>query len=373
MANAKKLPSGNWRVLVFNGYKYVDGKRKRDYISITATTENEANYLALEHELHYKEISRDSTKMKLSEAIDKYIAMSGNILSPTTIQGYKKIKKNNFQNIMDTQLYKLTAQKLNEEINNEIKRPSKQRGTKDCTKGLSPKTVINAYGLISAVLNEFHPKLDTSRVRMPEKQKIIKEVLPPEIIFDAVKGTSVELPVLLAMWLSFSMSEIRGLTKSKSINGDYITIRETVVDVAGKVITKDAAKEYERIRRHRIPPYIKTLIAKTDPTDDRLITVSAGAITSKFYRILQRNNLPHMRFHDLRHINASVMVELNVPDKYAQERGGWKTEHTMKEVYQHTFSKARKEIDDKIDEYFESKMQHKMQHKKLKYRILRGF
>ena len=35
----------------------------------------------------------------------------------------------------------------------------------------------------------------------------------------------IELAVLLAMWLSFTQSEIRGLTKSKSIDGDYITIK----------------------------------------------------------------------------------------------------------------------------------------------------
>lgn len=51
-------------------------------------------------------------------------------------------------------------------------------------------------------------------------------------------------------------------------------------------------------------------------------------------------------------MNASVMLALNVPDKYAMERGGWSTNNIMKSVYQHTFSAERKAVDDRIDDYF---------------------
>lgn len=35
------------------------------------------------------------------------------------------------------------------------------------------------------------------------------------------------------------------------------------------------------------------------------------------------------------------------------ERGGWKTPHTMKRVYQHTFNSEREKVDDLIDNFFE--------------------
>lgn len=69
-----------------------------------------------------------------------------------------------------------------------------------------------------------------------------------------------------------------------------------------------------------------------------------------------------MTFHDLRHVNASVMVQLGVPDKYAMERGGWSTTSTLKSVYQHTFTTEREIIDKRIDDYFNDIMQHEMQH-----------
>ena len=61
-----------------------------------------------------------------------------------------------------------------------------------------------------------------------------------------------------------------------------------------------------------------------------------------------------MNFHKLRHVNASVMAALRIPDKYALERGGWKTDYVMKQVYTHTFSDKRIETDTIIDSYFES-------------------
>ena len=51
-------------------------------------------------------------------------------------------------------------------------------------------------------------------------------------------------------------------------------------------------------------------------------------------------------------MNASVMLALGIPDKYAMERGGWSTNSTLKNVYQHTFSEERKRVDEKIDNYF---------------------
>ena len=47
------------------------------------------------------------------------------------------------------------------------------------------------------------------------------------------------------------------------------------------------------------------------------------------------------------------MLQLHVPDKYAMARGKWKTDATMKRVYQETFSKERKRVDRMIDVYFE--------------------
>ena len=95
---------------------------------------------------------------------------------------------------------------------------------------------------------------------------------------------------------------------------------------------------------------------------DTIVPESGKVIYHRWKRLLQRNNLPPLTFHDLRHVNASVMAMLRVPDKYAQERGGWKSDSIMKSVYMETFSDERKRIDAVIDAYFENMMQHDIQH-----------
>lgn len=103
----------------------------------------------------------------------------------------------------------------------------------------------------------------------------------------------------------------------------------------------------------RLPAYIKDLIDQLPEGQDRLVEMSGHALYDRFRRILKKNNLPHMTFHELRHVNASVMSELQIAEKYALERGGWKTDDVMKRIYTHTFSKTRKKADEAIDNYFE--------------------
>ena len=71
--------------------------------------------------------------------------------------------------------------------------------------------------------------------------------------------------------------------------------------------------------------------------------------------------MQHYRFHDLRHINASVMLALGVPNKYAQERMGHATDNMLKTVYQHTMSAEQAAVAQKVDDYFFSKLQTNLQ------------
>lgn len=345
MARAKKLPSGSWRVLVYAG---MDQQGKRKYESFTAPTKKEAEFLA--SQFRFKQNRKANPgDMTLGEAIDAYIEKRDGVLSPSTIYSYKKIRRNRFKELMDYRLKDLTRETLERAVAQEAKTISRNG------RPVSPKTISCAYMLLAAALKDYYPELDT-RVQLPRQQNkaVLKELLPPEVIFKIVKGTKIEIPVLLAMWLSFTMSEIRGLTR-QSISADgYITIREVVVDVDGQPVRKSVAKQKLRQRRLQIPTYIRSLIDQLPPEQNEIVTLTGKAIYDRWSKLLAKNNLPHMTFHDLRHLNASVMAQLGIPDKYAQERGGWKSDAVMKSVYQHTFSAARQEVDKKIDAFFET-------------------
>lgn len=343
MANAKKLPSGSYRVQV---YSHTDDTGKRHYESFTAKTKREAERMASDF-LQEKDRLSDSRNWTLGEAIDKYIDSKRAILSVSTIQGYEKIRRHNFQALMDIPLKKITSAILQEAVLAELERkPQKRRAAT-----MSVKSVKNAYGLIGSTLARYSPGMVYS-VEFPKTPRRIRTLPLPEEIFAAVKGSKIELAVLLAMWLSFTESEIRGLTKSRSIDGDYITIREVMVQIGGEDVRKEMAKEETRNRRHRIPPYIKNLIDQVE--GDVLVPYIPSVLLRNLKRLLREAGLPEITFHDLRHVNASLMAMLQIPDKYAQERGGWKTDYIMKTVYTETFSAERQRVDNIIDDYFSS-------------------
>lgn len=366
MAKAKKLPSGSWNVQVYSHseFQYDDsgnmildktGKPvvKKIYESFTDDDKATVELMAAEFKVNKRYIKNHPEKMTLNESITKYINSKDALLSPKTIEEYRKIQKNGFSELMEIKLVDLTTEMLQEAVNREAKRPNKK-----CTKNpkpISSKTVRTEYGLISTVIAKYNPRLDT-RVSLPAKVRKIKNLPSPDAVYQLVKDTEIELPCLIAMWLSFSMSEIRGLKKS-SIQGDYITINSVIVDVENKPVEKEVAKVDTRIRKHRIPPYIKQLIDQLPAEQEYLVTLSGSAISKRFAKMITKSELPYITFHNLRHINASVMALLRVPDNYAMERGGWKSDRVMKETYTHTFSEPREHFDDLIDAYFESKMQ----------------
>lgn len=372
MATAKRLKSGSWRCQVYshsviqtdkNGNIVYDKngnpKKKRIYKSFTSNDKTkrgkvEAEAMANEFILHQKDSAKgrdDFKNITLYEAIEKYIDQKSVALSPSTLKDYDTIKRCGFQDIMNVKIKEFNEDMLQDAVNREAMRPSRVRSKNP--KPISSKRLYNEFGLLRPVLKKYRNDINYDAISLPEIAPNYKELITPDVIFDVVRGTDIELPVLLAMWLSFTMSEIRGLTKSKSIDGDYITIKEVIVSKKGGEVRKEIAKNKYRNRRLVIPKYIKSLIDEVE--GDIIVPMSAACLYHKWTRLLEKNNLPKITFHDLRHVNASVMALLKIPDKYAQERGGWKTDYIMKRVYQQTFSDERRNVDRIIDRYFEEK------------------
>lgn len=349
MAKARKLKSGNWNIQILD---YVDEDGKKHVASFTAPTKAEVEYMAAKHKKERPaKDKRQKQDMTVEEAIRKYIDRS-QVLSPTTLHGYERMLKYGFQPLMKRKVKDLDSDAMQKAINDECCRTSE----KVPGKPISTKTVINEWGLLSSALRSI---CDVAyNVRLPKKQQHIKELPDPQTVLDAIIGSSIELPCLLALWLSFSMSEIRGLMCS-SVRDDYITIDRVMVD-AGSSIMKSTAKTETRLRMHKLPPYILRLISQSEEyqrylktgNDELLIPLTHDQIYKRWLRICQKNGFT-MTFHDLRHMSASIMLALGVPDKYAMERGGWATPHIMKSIYQHTLSAERQRVDSIVDSYFE--------------------
>lgn len=332
LPTAKKLPSGAWRVQVM-----VEGAR----VSVTDTDPKVAQAKAAALKAKLTEAAAAPSQLTVGAAIDRYIATKSGVLSPATIAGYKRIRANALSPLANIKLPALTQAKI-------------QRVISDLSRTKSPKTVRNAHGLLSAVLREYKPEM-TLRTTLPQKRRY--EVHIPtdtEIasIIQASHGTPMELPVLLAVWLGLRASEICGISWD-CVQGNTLHIKQA--KVAGENgPTLKATKTFSGDRYLRLPQPIADLIQAQPHIDEFVVHLTGQAIYKRFVRLCQKAGVPHYRFHDLRHANASVMLALGVPDKYAMERMGHATPNMLKTTYQHTMRSRQEQIADQVDSYFSS-------------------
>lgn len=168
-----------------------------------------------------------------------------------------------------------------------------------------------------------------------------------------------EVPVMLGAFGALRRGEISALKKS-DITENVIHVSKTMVlDVSGKWIVK-APKSYAGDRFVEVPQFVANAFMEL-PGDG--IGMTPNKITSRFEHILKKADLPHFRFHDLRHYNASIQHALGIPDAYIMLSNGWGNDRVLKEVYRHTLSDAQKKMNSIAIEHF-SAIQHEVSHEK---------
>lgn len=332
MATAKKLPSGNWRV---QASVTVDNKIIRKSFTNKDKRTAEAEAKMWQAGMVDVQASNDIT---LSECYDRYIQAKDKVLSPSTIKGYKKLKKNHLQDIMCLKIESLT----NEAV---------QRSINIYAATHSPKSVRNCYGLLSSVLKMFRPTFNLN-IKLPQKEDIIINV--PEdkdiqAILNAAKGTRCYIPILLAAFGSMREGEVCAIT-SEDFTGNFVRINKSMVLNSDNEWVIKTPKTYASNRVTELPDFVINAI---QDIDGRIVDYNPRALSTAFSRLLKSHNLPHFRFHDLRHYYVSSLHSINIPDKYIQAQGGWSTNYTMNKVYKHILSAQQSKFSKKITKHFD--------------------
>lgn len=330
----QKLPSGAWRCQVMVGGKRVSVVEDRPELA-------QAKAVALKSGL--MEEKKSGPSMTVGEAMDRYIESKDAVLSPTTIRSYKSIRNNSIGGLELIPIASLTQEDVQRHIN-ALSRKS------------TPKYVRNVHGLLSSAITTYRPDF-ILHTTLPQKQKVeiqIPTIEEVQFLAEKSKGTEFELPFLLATWMGLRTSEIRGLTWD-CIEGDMMHIKQALVEGENGTILK-ATKSYSGNRRIRIPQYIKRLLGELPRKDKYIIHYTRNALYNHLRRMCKRYGLRSYRFHDLRHVQASVMLALGVPDKYAMERMGHASTNMLKTVYQHTMKSKSEEVSDTVDNFFAEKL-----------------
>lgn len=312
----EKLPSGSYRIRkMYKGQTYT-------IVFEEKPTQKEA-IQAMAEELD--KVRGNSGIMTFRTASEKYIAAKRNVLSPTTIRSYNCAVKTISDRFLNKNIYNIAAIDIQTEINLLAVR-------------LSPKTVRNYHGFISAVLGTFCPNL---RINTTLPQKIKNEPYIPSDddirqILRCARGTEYEIPIILACY-GMRRSEICALTLD-DIDGDVVRINKAkVLNEQDEWITK-TTKTVSSTREIVIPMDIAEKIREKG----YVYNGHPNSITKYLEKTEKKLGIPHFPLHKLRHYFASKMSALNVPEADIMRSGGWETDYVMKSVYRHALEDKNK-------------------------------
>lgn len=353
-----------YQIVVEEELEFSTGKRKRYYKTVKGSKKQaEKAMREFITELENQTFTKDS-KITVKDFMHQWLELYvKNQLSPTMVQHYvdqtEKYIIPEFGDMYLQQLKNIDIQKWIFSL---------QKESPLTGKPLSPKTIKNimlnlSAAMKKAVMLELIPKNPCDNITMPKLERFQPDVYSMEEVekmLNCAKDTSLYLPLMIEICIGLRRGELLALKwKHIDFENGYLSVEENLVTVDNKRITK-APKTRSGKRSIQIPTTLLDLLQETKAqrrarANDYIVCQEDGSpyksdsFSMKFRRFLKVNDLKHIRFHDLRHINATIMLSLGISPKVAQERLGHSSYQITMDIYSHVLKKVEKEAADKLD------------------------
>lgn len=318
-------------------------------------------------------------KMFLFEYLNSWLELKKDSLSPTTYAGYELNIRCHINphigGIRLQELRPLHIRKLHSQL--KVSRELKIDGEKREFKPLSGTSIRYVHRVLSkaledAVSDETIFKNPAKLVTPPAKEPFEAGFLPVAQIrelLDKLKGDEIYIPVFLSVVLGLRRGEVLGLQwEDIDFMSNRIHIRRNYVMVDGKGELLDQAKTesshrsipvtvrmIKELKAHRHSQKVMRARIKDYHISDFVCTWPDGQpfnpshLSRSLALRLDKLKLPKIRFHDLRHSNAALMIKERVPAKAASDRLGHSTIQVHYDLYGHIEKSVQEQIAETID------------------------
>lgn len=182
--------------------------------------------------------------------------------------------------------------------------------------------------------------------------------------------------VLMAVFTGMRKGEILGLRKKDVVYKDYkIYIKQSVYESKETGVKIGPVKTKKSIRQLAIDDNVISIIKKQIKRNNEYkLALGQGyqdndlifcredgspfrptSINRPFRELIKKAGVPYIRFHDLRHTHATLMLELGINPKAVAERLGHSSVKITLDTYSHVTTDVQKEAMNTFSNAYESK------------------
>ena len=247
--------------------------------------------------------------------------------------------------------------------------------------GLAPGTIKIIHGVLSCGLKAAVKRglvarnvCDlVSRPSLPRHKVVPLTEEQARRLLDVVSGQMLEGLITLALATGIREGELLALHwEDINLDDGSLQVQHTIQRISGHGLIESEAKTsgsrrkimlptfvVESLRRHHVRQLERRVNMGSKWVKDEFVFSNcyggykdANQLRLEFYRLLKAADLPLIRFHDLRHSAATILLGMGVHPKIVQELLGHSNISTTMDIYSHVLPSMQKEAMGKLDNLF---------------------
>ena len=343
----------------------VNGKRKPKWIPLgmpvrgnKRKADAELNRLIEEYEeqekLNISSLDKSESDILLADYLQKWLKIIKSTIANATYQSYSNMinaRLDKYFRALGVTLGGLTASQIQDFYQVIL------------DEGFTTNTVIHYHAVLrkalqSAVKKELIPRNPADSVDKPKKNHYQAAHYTEEemlALFKVIEGDPLELAIKIAAYYGLRRSEVLGLkweavnfkdkTIEAKVDGKFVPVGEDVLKTKSSIRTLPLLPVIEELllQEKEKQEFMQKIFKKEYCTDylDYICVDQTGKlfrpnfVTEHFAYLIKKYGLKKIRFHDLRHTCASLLLANGVPMKQIQIWLGHSTFSTTADIYAH--------------------------------------
>ena len=365
----RKRGDRSWQ-LVYDIQRGTDGKRQQRFETVNGTKRQAEARLAELIKTVNEGQHRDVTKLSVGEYLDLWLQdFASARVRPRTLSGYQGIIGTSLKPAFgQVPLSELTARQVDAFYTAQLRA------------GKSAYTVIHYHRLLRQALGQavkwemLHRNV-TDAVKPPTRKKPeFRSLTGDEVnrLLEASASTDFLVPIRLAIYTGLRLSEILGLRWCDvDLASRQLAVKQTLTAFTGDpshvnqpksarskrtVSFDDETAMLLRVQRERREAHLVDAGGPFTPdvqvclrADRRPMRTSL--LSHAFKRLCREAGIEGVRFHDLRHTHATMMLAAGVPVHVVQSRLGHESVQTTVDIYGHVMRSSDADASDTFTEF----------------------